>query len=157
MFDHTDTNPAPRDGSGSSKEGLRADLTASSRPDLIECWGRLYGQPPPTGISRRLLLYAIAYSRQAKSLGHLKQTTRRKLRRLATKPARQRSTTTRAKPKSECLPPGTLLVREWQGRSHVVEVNETGMHYNGQTHGSLSEIARVITGARWSGPRFFGV
>ncbi len=52
---------------------------------------------------------------------------------------------------------GTRLVREWHGRSHVVDVVEQGFVYDGKTFKSLSAIARAITGARWSGPRFFGL
>jgi len=53
--------------------------------------------------------------------------------------------------------PGTRLVREWQGRVHEVVVLDEGFLWSGKRHGSLSEIARAITGTRWSGPRFFGL
>jgi hypothetical protein len=53
--------------------------------------------------------------------------------------------------------PGTVLVREWAGATHQVTVLEHGMLFRGKRYGSLSEIARVITGARWSGPLFFGL
>jgi hypothetical protein len=53
--------------------------------------------------------------------------------------------------------PGMRLVREWRGRTHVVEVLRDGFRWNGEEHASLSGIARKITGARWSGPRFFGL
>ena len=55
------------------------------------------------------------------------------------------------------LPPGSRLVREWHGRSHTVEVLDAGFLCDGRHYGSLSEVARTITGARWSGPRFFGI
>jgi hypothetical protein len=55
------------------------------------------------------------------------------------------------------LKPGVRLVREWRGRAHSVLVLEDGFEYQGQRHRSLTEIARQITGAHWSGPRFFGV
>ncbi len=55
------------------------------------------------------------------------------------------------------LQPGARLIREWNGVSHVVEVVEAGFIWNGDRHRSLSAIARAITGARWSGPRFFGL
>jgi hypothetical protein len=53
--------------------------------------------------------------------------------------------------------PGTRLVREWNGRTHVVDVSEDGFVFDGKTYGSLSAIAKRITGAHWSGPRFFGL
>jgi hypothetical protein len=52
---------------------------------------------------------------------------------------------------------GTTLAREWRGRSHVVQVREDGFEYEGQPYRSLSVIAERITGAHWSGPRFFGL
>ena len=55
------------------------------------------------------------------------------------------------------LQSGARLVREWNGVNHVVEVIEGGYVWNGDRHRSLSAIARAITGARWSGPRFFGL
>ncbi len=53
--------------------------------------------------------------------------------------------------------PGTRLVREWRGRTHVVTATESGFDYDGEAYGSLSAIAQRITGAHWSGPRFFGL
>jgi len=53
--------------------------------------------------------------------------------------------------------PGARLVREWRGRTHTVVVTEEGFEYVGKTYSSLSKIAQAITGAHWSGPRFFGL
>jgi hypothetical protein len=55
------------------------------------------------------------------------------------------------------LAPGTILVREWEGRPQRVMVLEDGFAWNGTTYRSLTEIAFVMTGTRWSGPRFFGI
>jgi hypothetical protein len=55
------------------------------------------------------------------------------------------------------LSTGTRLVREWHSESHHVEVLHDGYDYRNRHYNSLSEIAREITGARWSGPRFFGL
>ena len=55
------------------------------------------------------------------------------------------------------LKPGAKLVREWHGDTHSVLVLEDGFEYRGKRHRSLSKIARAITGAHWSGPRFFGL
>ena len=49
------------------------------------------------------------------------------------------------------------LVREWKGLRHEVEVTDDGVLYRGERYASLSEVARVITGVRWNGPRFFGL
>jgi hypothetical protein len=125
------------------------------RKDLLEHWTRFYGRPPPAGISRRLLVYAAAYAAQVEASGGLNPATRRKIRRIAKQPVKQRQTGSPLPPSS--LPAGTRLVRKWQGDVHAVDVLEAGLLYNGSLYGSLSEVARVITGARWSGPRFFGV
>ena len=55
------------------------------------------------------------------------------------------------------LKPGARLMREWNGTTHLVEMHEDGLHWQGQVYKSLSAIARQITGAHWSGPRFFGL
>jgi len=106
-------------------------------------------------MSRRLLELAAAYDAQAKVYGGLKPAVRRKLLHFATRPALP-AEAPRRKPQNP-LAPGSRLVREWHGRSHTVEVLEQGFLYAGRRYRSLSEIARAITGARWSGPRFFGL
>jgi Protein of unknown function (DUF2924) len=55
------------------------------------------------------------------------------------------------------IKPGTRLIRQWQGKSYKVTVAKSGFEYDGQWYASLSEIARLITGTRWSGPLFFGL
>jgi hypothetical protein len=55
------------------------------------------------------------------------------------------------------LQPGTILVREWDGKSQRVAVLDQGFAWNGTTYRSLTEIALSMTGTRWSGPRFFGL
>jgi hypothetical protein len=131
------------------------DYTVSqlSLADLHAGWADLFGRPPPKGTSRRLLQYAAAYTIQAKIHGGLKPAVRRKL--LAFSASTGRDGSGARKPRST-LSLGSRLVREWQGRTHTVEVVEGGFLYAGQRYRSLSEVARAITGARWSGPRFFG-
>ncbi len=58
---------------------------------------------------------------------------------------------------SPLLSTGTQLVREWNGRPYRVEVTEAGFVLDGKCYSSLSAIAKKITGAHWSGPRFFGL
>jgi hypothetical protein len=125
------------------------------RKDLLEHWTQFYGRPPPAGISHRLLVYAAAYAAQVEAAGGLNPATRRKIRRIAKQPVKQRKTGSLLP--SSSLPVGTRLVREWQGDVHAVDVLEAGLLYKSSIYSSLSEVARVITGARWSGPRFFGV
>jgi len=127
-----------------------------SRADLIEAWERHYGQSPPKGLSTRLLHLACEYHGQVREQGGLSKKRLRELMRYAdpsdgTK-RRRRTVAPSPKPTS-----GTRLVREWRGRTHVAEIREDGVLYEGKTYRSLSQVARAITGARWSGPRFFGV
>ncbi len=128
-----------------------ADL---SRPNLVARWRALYRGNPPKGISRSLLVRAVAYQLQVKRFGGLKPATDRHLQRIANGTAEGDSINLKATPE---LQPGARLVREWNGSTHVVDVVEGGFIWNGDRHRSLSSIARAITGARWSGPRFFGL
>ncbi len=90
---------------------------------------------------------------QVKRYGGLKPAVRRQLRKVADGGSAQAV----ANLKSEKVVPGMRLIREWTGSSHVVEVVDGGFVWNGKRYGSLSAVARAITGARWSGPRFFGL
>lgn len=142
---------------------VAALVRTASRDQLAAVWQCAYRRPPPAGLSRRLLEYAAAWHLQAERYGGLKPEAKRKLKRLAAQHARDSGARSpepgqpdRAKPRP-ALAPGTRLIREWGGRSHVVDVVEGGCLYQGRHYGSLSEVARAITGARWSGPRFFGL
>ena len=55
------------------------------------------------------------------------------------------------------LKAGTLLVREWKGQLERVMVLEDSFAWNGRTFGSLSQIAKAMTGTNWNGHRFFGL
>ena len=131
--------------------GALADLP---RADLVECWRRFYRANPPKGISRRMMVRAIAYEMQAKEYGGLKSAVSKQLQRIAAGLVAGDRVVIKAAFK---LKPGARLVREWNGATHVVEVVDDGFIWNGERHSSLSAIARTITGARWSGPRFFGL
>ena len=134
-------------------EATIRELADLPRPDLTERWRQLYRAAPPTGISRPLLFRAVAYGMQVKCYGGLKPAVRRQLRKVAD----GGSARTAANVKSAKIAPGMRLIREWNGSSHVVEVVDGGFVWNGKRYGSLSAVARAITGARWSGPRFFGL
>lgn len=138
---------------------LGDDVTAIlslPRASLIERWCEAYGRPPPKGISRRLLEYGAAYHLQTQVFGGVNSTVLRKLRRLAG--SMREGAPAASQPASrQAMPSGSRLVRDWNGRSHTVEVTDSGFLYAGRQYRSLSAVARAITGARWSGPRFFGV
>ena len=122
-------------------------LERASRHRLAEHWAEYFGAAPPPRTSRSLMIRAVAYKMQERALGGLSAATRRLLSGQEPAPVRRRRT----------LSPGTVLIREWHGIGHQVTIIDKGVLYRGEPYRSLSEIARRITGARWSGPRFFGV
>ncbi len=116
-------------------------------------WRRLYVSEPPK-ISRDLLVLALGYRLQEIEHGGLSKSTRRKLKTMAK--ALKKTGRVGSMP-SLSLKPGARLVREWRGRTHTVTVAEDGFEYAGTSYPSLTKIAKKITGAHWSGPRFFGL
>jgi hypothetical protein len=108
----------------------------------------------PVNHGAHLLRRRLAYELQARTLGDLSAETQRRLRRLRQsfkadpqhKPMLRRP-----------LKPGLVLTRSWQGVLHQVQVTDQGFDYRGERYRSLSEVARRITGTRWSGPLFFGL
>jgi len=126
-----------------------ASLPRLDRAALLARWREVYGGSPPPRLSRTLLVRALAYRLQEQAHGGLPPTTRRALAGLCESPSAKRTV---AAPR-----PGTVLVREWGGVVHRVVVIEDGVMYRATRYRSLSEVARLITGSRWSGPRFFGL
>ena len=123
-----------------------ARLATMSPAELREMWQMLTGGVVPK-VSPSLLRLALGYELQAKAYGGLSRATQQKLAQLAT-----------AKTKTSAAQPGMRLVREWNGTIHVVIIGEDSVvRWNEREWKSLSEIARVITGTRWSGPAFFGL
>jgi hypothetical protein len=128
-------------------------LSDLSPDQLRKEWRRLYRSQPPR-LSRDLLVRAIAYRIQELRYGGLSRATSRKLAALV---QARRSDAEVAPESAQRIRAGARLVREWNGRTHTVTVAEEGFTYAGRNYRSLSAIARQITGARWSGPRFFGL
>lgn len=148
------------------------------REELVARWAKAYGCPPPKGVKRGLLERAAAWHLQAKHLGGLSPVARKAIRDAIKQgnsidpeprklsddedepkdrpPAKPNRAISRPVAKT-LVRPGTRLVREWNGRTHFVDVAEEGFVFDGKTYGSLSAIAKRITGAHWSGPRFFGL
>lgn len=124
-------------------------LRDTRRPDLVDRWKAMLGTDPPRGASQALLARLLAYELQAAVRGGLSERTRAKLAAIASGEA--------PKPAAPRLKPGARLVREWNGVLHTVEAVEGGFLYREERFRSLSSIARRITGAHWSGPRFFGL
>lgn len=138
---------------GSLEETL-ASLPQVARADLLEYWEVLYGTPAPLHISTGLLHRAVAYKLQEKVYGGLKPATRRYLESVVRDMAMGKKLTAIATVK-----PGTRIIREWRGTTYevIVQSEGNGVLLNGEHLSSLTEAAHRITGAKWSGPRFFGI
>jgi len=137
------------------REGLARELAILPDlplEDLKRRWRDLYKAEPPLRLGRALMIRAIAHRLQENALGGLKPSVARQFARAAEDVAAGKPL---AAPTS--IKPGARLLREWQGTTHEVIILDDGVRYQGETWRSLSEVARAITGARWSGPRFFGL
>ena len=128
---------------------LVAKLECQPRGDLISQYEQIVGTPPPKYLSLSILAHVIVYEAQAAELCALPARVRKQLRTVVEQG--------RAVPPACTLKSDARLVREWNGISHVVDRVEGGFAYRGKTYRSLSAIAKEITGAKWSGPRFFGL
>lgn len=118
---------------------------------LKEAWSSMEGTTPPS-VQSSLLRRLLAQRLQERRHRALPALVTRELTRIS---AGKRDVKPLRRPVE--LTPGTRLVREWNGQTITVEVLEEGFAYAGRTWNSLSEIARHVTGAHWSGPRFFGL
>ncbi len=131
-----------------------AELESANTAELRARWERAYQHSGPKRASRDLLLRLVAYHLQEQAEGGLSKATRRRLAKLAGLNGESRAPRS---PPILRLKPGSRLIREWHGVTHSVTVLGDGFDWRGTRYASLSQIARAITGARWSGPLFFGL
>jgi Protein of unknown function (DUF2924) len=130
-----------------------AELVDQSPHELRLAWRQLYCTGPPFGLSRDLLIRALANQLQERTHGGASRALRRRLQSLAG----ASDNGTMAVDPGLVLKPGTTLVRQWRGHTHTVLVHKDGFEHEGQRYRSLTAIAERITEAHWSGPRFFGL
>lgn len=135
-------------------EAELARLPAIPIADLRKRYAEVFRADPPKAFGSDLLRRSIAYRIQEKAYGGLSRSTARLLDQLVKaywkKPTGRIEIPRRIKS-------GSVLVREWKGASHKVTIVADGFAYDGRTYASLSEIATLITGTKWNGPRFFGL
>src|SRR5208283_2805493 len=145
----------PRDVSVFS---IVADLEGRDLDGLRRQWRAHLGGEAPAHLPRWLLMRVLAYRLQSDAFGGLDKSIQRILRSEkdddAVAPFDRRAPQTR---EGVGLKAGALLVREWKGKLERVMVLEEGFAWNGRTFGSLSQIARAMTGTNWNGHRFFGL
>jgi hypothetical protein len=146
-------------GSKAAVEDEIAHLRDLDLRGLHARWRSVFRRPPPPNLPRHLLFAVLAFRIQADCEGDLDHETRKVLDRTNANESGL-AMADRLKSldrKRTDLMPGTVLVREWDRKSHRVMVLADGFSWNGQSYDSLTKIAFAITGTRWNGPRFFGL
>jgi len=145
--------PANRPVPGSIDSEILA-LSKMSISDLRKVWRVRFEREAPPVRSRTILCGLIAWQLQSEATGGLDRATERALIKIGQALSRDGS----YEPKIRSgFSPGVVLSREWKGVIHRVTAAEGGFDYLGKKYRSLSDVARTITGTRWSGPRFFGL
>ena len=129
-------------------------LPSLGKAELRAEWQRLFGRPAPSALRKDLIAKVLAYRIQELRFGSLNSAAGKRLRQIAK--------ACEANPRAPLpdLPgfkSGTRLIGDWKGKPHVVTIIEDGFEYGGKRYSSLSRVARLITGTRWSGPLFFGL
>jgi Protein of unknown function (DUF2924) len=147
-------SPKQRDFQSPELEAFIASLSDLALSDLRRAWSERLKSPPPTVRSAEILRQLLAWQLQEREFGGLDSATERILAKVSG--VIQDGGTHELRPTLQ-LSPGVEVTREWKGVVHRVIVNDEGFVYLGKQYGSLSEVARFITGTRWSGPRFFGL
>ena len=140
-----------------SRPHIEEELKALERLPIAELrnrWHALFKAKPPAAFGPDLLRRTIAYHVQENAFGALSSSVKRELDRLVRGISKS--------PQGRIVLPrrmktGAVLIREWKGKTHRVTVADDGFTYDAKKYSNLSEIARKITGARWNGPRFFGL
>ncbi len=138
-----------------------AELPDLPMARLKERWRALYGTEPPA-YNKAHLVKRLAYRVQELAYGGLSEAARSTLRTRAEDLGLDNLTPGNGRParrkgESNLPVPGTRIVREWAGIRYEVTILSDGIEYEGRRYRSLTAVAKVITGAHWSGPRFFGL
>lgn len=139
-------SPKLRAGRATDLNVLATQIRNLDRSECIVRWREMFDRSPPKHLSQDFMKRVLIWEVQNKKFGRLSAKTEQRLKQIAA--GKNIPTVARS---------GSHLVREWNGRTYHVEVREDGYVMNGKSWKSLSAIAKHITGAHWSGPRFFGV
>jgi hypothetical protein len=134
-------------------DGEIAGLVDRSTQELRRAWRTLHDTGPPVGLSRDLIIRGLADKLQQRAHGGPSRALQRRLQILTVDFEKGALSFD----PGIVLKTGATLVRQWRGHTHAVLVGDDGFEYEGRRYRSLTVIAERITGAHWSGPRFFGV
>jgi hypothetical protein len=129
-------------------------LPQLSTSELRGLWPEAFGRPAPEQLRRELMVRILGYRLQERALGGLSRDAERRVAQLQAAFGKDRNPPLTSGP---TIKAGTRLIRSWKGDVHQVTVAQNGYEYKNRRYGSLSEIARLITGTRWNGPLFFGL
>jgi hypothetical protein len=138
----------------SSTTGQLSSLPELDKSALSKIWQQLFTTDPPPKMRKELMVQFVGYRMQEQEFGALSNSSHRRLRELAGEIEVNSNANVSQRP---AIKPGTRLIRQWNNQVHIVNVEEGNYEYRGSRYESLSEIARLITGTRWSGPLFFGL
>lgn len=162
---HSEAGALQQSSTTLTVDDIETRVRAMSRLELANIWQRRWKRAVPEGLSRRLLEYNAAWQIQYEQDGGWSAATRRRLAALIKQDGDESTDAKESQvgalasgsPRHRALRPGTRLVRQWGGKSHIVEVVAGGFTWQGKHFSSLTAIAFAITGVHWSGPRFFGL
>jgi hypothetical protein len=131
-----------------------SSLPRLDKQALTLLWREFFKADPPLRMRKELMVQFLAYRMQEQEFGALSDRSRRRLKELSLAMGTDKNIPRSRRP---AIKPGTRLIRQWKDQVHVVNVEEGSYEYKSTRYDSLSEIARLITGTRWSGPLFFGL
>jgi hypothetical protein len=131
-----------------------SSLASLHKEALLGLWREFFKADPPLRMRKELLVQFLAYRMQELEFGPLNERSRDRLCQLA---KAIESGSHKSSAHKVPIKAGTRLIRQWKDQVHVVNVEEGSYEYRCNRYDSLSEIARLITGTRWSGPLFFGL
>ncbi len=145
-----------RDAAGRTAKVEAEIVTLKSMPitSLRVLWAERTDDEAPPIRSREVLVRMLAWDMQAEALGGLDAKTEEKLMAIADSLDGGHTYESTVRRQASA---GAVLTREWRGRVHTAVITTSGVEYEGKIYRSLSDVARTITGTRWSGPRFFGL
>ena len=143
----------PRPTKHEAADRLLTQLPTMDRKALLKLWHDLFDRIPSPALHRGTLIPILAYRIQEKAYGGLKESTLKRLHEHAKEHTNGKNSVVHAMIRPKI---GTRYVREYRGKLYEVTVLETGYEYQGRVYRSLTEVAKAITGTKWSGPVFFG-